>query len=53
VTAKISKLSIKGKCRIFEVGVSYSGRTYKEGKKIDWKDGLSAIKCIIRYNLFD
>jgi len=40
------------KCRIYEVGISYSGRTYAEGKKIGWKDGLWAIKCILKYNLF-
>ena len=48
VTAKISKLN----CRIYEVGVSYYGRTYKEGKKIGWKDGISAIFCIIKYGIF-
>jgi hypothetical protein len=48
ITAKISKLNI----RIYEVGISYSGRTYKEGKKIGWKDGISAIRCILKYNLF-
>jgi glycosyltransferase involved in cell wall biosynthesis len=48
ITAKISKLNI---C-IYEVGISYSGRTYKEGKKISWKDGISAIRCILKYNLF-
>jgi glycosyltransferase involved in cell wall biosynthesis len=47
ITAKISKMN----CRIYEVGVSYSGRTYAEGKKIDWKDGLWAIWCILKYNL--
>ncbi len=47
-TAKISRLGL----RIYEVGVSYSGRTYKEGKKINWKDGLRAIYVILRYNLF-
>jgi len=47
VTAKISKL----KCNIYEVGISYYGRTYKQGKKITWKDGLSALRCIIKYNL--
>lgn len=47
VTAKVAKLG----CRIYEVGVSYSGRTYAEGKKINWKDGLSALRCIIQYNL--
>ena len=52
VTAKIAKLAKKGKCSIYEVGVSYFGRTYHEGKKITWKDGLSALVCIIRYNLF-
>ncbi len=48
ITAKISKL----KCRVYEVGVSYHGRTYEEGKKITWRDGLRAIYCIIRYNVF-
>jgi len=46
VTAKISKIS---KIRIYEVGISYYGRTYEEGKKINWKDGFHAIYCIIRY----
>jgi glycosyltransferase involved in cell wall biosynthesis len=41
------------KFRIYEVGISYSGRTYQEGKKINWKDGLAAIWHIIRFNLFD
>lgn len=50
VTSKISK--IKG-IRIYEVGISYYGRTYLEGKKINWKDGFKAIYCIIRYNLFN
>ncbi|MFH7242161.1 MAG: glycosyltransferase family 2 protein [Spirulina sp.] len=48
ITAKIAKLN----CRIYEVGISYYGRTYKEGKKIGWKDGVRAIYCILRYNLF-
>ena len=48
ITAKISKLN----CRIYEVGVSYYGRTYDEGKKIGWRDGIRAIYCIIKYNLF-
>jgi glycosyltransferase involved in cell wall biosynthesis len=48
ITAKVSKLG----CRIYEVGISYSGRTYHEGKKINWKDGVSAIRCIVKYNLF-
>lgn len=49
VTAKIAK--IPG-IRIYEVGISYYGRTYAEGKKINWKDGFRAIYCIIRYGLF-
>ena len=49
VTAKISKKKI----RIFEVGISYYGRKYEEGKKITWKDGISAIRCIVKYNLFN
>lgn len=47
ITAKIAKLN----CRIYEVGISYSGRTYAEGKKINWKDGFWAIWCILKYNL--
>ncbi len=48
ITSKIAKI----KCiRIYEVGISYYGRTYLEGKKINWKDGFKAIYCIIRYNL--
>jgi glycosyltransferase involved in cell wall biosynthesis len=47
ITAKVAKL----KLRIYEVGISYSGRTYSEGKKIGWKDGLSAVRCILKYNL--
>jgi glycosyltransferase involved in cell wall biosynthesis len=48
VTAKISKIP---KIRIYEVGVSYYGRTYDEGKKINWKDGFRALYCIVRYGL--
>jgi len=48
VTAKVSKIP---KIRIYEVGVSYYGRTYEEGKKINWKDGFRAIYCILRYGL--
>ncbi len=48
ITAKVAKL----KCRIYEVGISYYGRTYEEGKKIGWKDGFRAFYCIIKYNLF-
>jgi glycosyltransferase involved in cell wall biosynthesis len=47
ITAKVAKQG----CRIYEVGISYYGRTYKEGKKIGWKDGVRAIYCILRYNL--
>ena len=48
ITAKIARKDY----RIYEVGISYYGRTYKEGKKIGWKDGLQAIWCILKYNLF-
>lgn len=47
ITAKVAKL----RCRVYEVGISYSGRTYDEGKKINWKDGVRAIWCILKYNL--
>jgi glycosyltransferase involved in cell wall biosynthesis len=50
VTAKISNL--KPRLRIYEVGISYYGRTYEEGKKIGWQDGFRALYCIIKYNLF-
>jgi ATP-dependent phosphoenolpyruvate carboxykinase len=46
----IAKLARTG-CRIYEVGISYSGRTYAEGKKINWKDGFRAIYAIFKYNL--
>lgn len=49
VTARISKL--KG-IRIYEVGISYYGRTYEEGKKIGWRDGFRALYCIAKYNIF-
>jgi len=49
VTAKISRIP---NIRIYEVGISYYGRTYNEGKKISWKDGFRAIYCIIKYNIF-
>lgn len=49
VTAKISRLK---DIRIYEVGISYYGRSYNEGKKINWKDGIRAIYCILKYNLF-
>ncbi|MBK6283371.1 MAG: glycosyltransferase family 2 protein [Draconibacterium sp.] len=49
VTAKISRIP---KIRIYEVGISYYGRTYEEGKKIGWKDGIRAFWCILKYNVF-
>jgi len=48
VTAKVARLD----CRIYEVGISYYGRTYAEGKKIGWRDGVRAIYAILKYNLF-
>jgi len=48
VTAKVSRIP---KIRIYEVGISYYGRTFEEGKKINWKDGFRAIYCILKYNL--
>lgn len=47
ITAKVAKLH----CRIYEVGISYYGRTYDEGKKIGWRDGVRAIYCIVKYGL--
>ena len=47
ITAKIAKLKV----RIFEVGITYYGRTYEEGKKIGWKDGIKAAWCILKYNI--
>ena len=49
ITAKVSRMG----CRIYEVGISYSGRTYSEGKKIGWRDGFRAIWCILKYNLLE
>ncbi len=48
ITAKVAKMG----CRIYEVGISYYGRNYAEGKKIGWKDGFRAFYCILKYNLF-
>ena len=48
ITAKVARM----RCRIYEVGISYFGRTYEEGKKIGWKDGVQAIWCILKYNLW-
>ncbi|MDJ0849618.1 MAG: glycosyltransferase family 2 protein [Myxococcota bacterium] len=47
ITAKVARAG----CRIYEVGISYSGRTYQEGKKIGWRDGVRAVWCILKYNL--
>jgi len=47
ITAKVARLG----CRIYEVGISYTGRTYDEGKKINWKDGIRALWCIFKYAL--
>ena len=49
VTAKIARIK---DIRVYEVGISYYGRTYEEGKKIGWKDGFRAIYCILKYGLF-
>lgn len=49
ITAKVARLGV----RIYEVAISYHGRTYAEGKKIGWKDGFSALRCILKYNLLD
>jgi len=48
ITAKVARMRL----RIYEIGISYSGRTYEEGKKINWKDGFRAIYCIFKYNIF-
>jgi hypothetical protein len=48
ITAKIARK----KARIYEVGISYAGRTYEEGKKITWRDGVRAIYAILKYNFF-
>jgi hypothetical protein len=47
ITAKVARLG----ARVYEVGISYYGRTYEEGKKIGWRDGLRALWCILKYNL--
>jgi glycosyltransferase involved in cell wall biosynthesis len=48
ITAKVAKAG----CRVYEVGISYNGRTYEEGKKIGWRDGVRAVYVIVKYNLF-
>ena len=47
ITAKLARMG----CRVYEVGISYRGRTYAEGKKINWRDGVRAIYAIVKYNL--
>ena len=49
LTAKVARLGV----RVYEVAISYSGRTYAEGKKVSWQDGVDALRCIIQYNLID
>jgi hypothetical protein len=49
LTAKVAR----GRWRVFEVGIRYAGRTYGEGKKITWRDGLSALMAIVRFRFFD
>jgi hypothetical protein len=49
ITARVARRG----CRIYEMSISYSGRTYEEGKKIGWRDGLKALWCIVRYGLMD
>ena len=48
ITAKVAKLRV----RLYEVGIAYYGRTYAEGKKVNWRDGVRAIYCVVKYNLF-
>jgi glycosyltransferase involved in cell wall biosynthesis len=52
LTAKIARLTRTEDIKVYEVGISYNGRAYSEGKKIGWKDGVSALRCIVKYNLF-
>jgi hypothetical protein len=47
ITAKVARLGVP----IYEVAISYSGRTYAQGKKVNWRDGFSALRCILKYNL--
>ena len=49
LTAKVARLGV----RVYEMAISYSGRTYEQGKKITWRDGLDALRCIIQYNVLD
>jgi glycosyltransferase involved in cell wall biosynthesis len=52
ITVKLSKLVSKNKLKFYETSISYNGRTYAEGKKITWRDGLRAIYCLIKYSFF-
>lgn len=52
MTAKVARLAKRNKCRVYEIGISYSGRVYSEGKKIGWRDGVWAFYCVLKYNLF-
>lgn len=52
ITAKVAKLAKRGECRIYEVGISYFGRTYAEGKKINWRDGVIALWYVVKFNIF-
>lgn len=52
MTAKVARLAKRNKCRVYEIGISYSGRVYAEGKKIGWRDGVWAFYCVLKYNLF-
>ncbi|HPX30659.1 MAG TPA: hypothetical protein PKW92_06230, partial [Smithella sp.] len=54
ITAKIARMRLNGRhLRVYETGISYAGRTYEEGKKINWKDAVSAIFQIIRFRFMD
>src|SRR5690606_37773612 len=48
ITAKIART----RCRVYEIGIAYHGRTYEEGKKIGWRDGFRPLYCIVKYNVF-
>jgi hypothetical protein len=52
IEVELTALVARHKFRVYEVGISYKGRTYEEGKKINWKDGIAAIWHILRFNLF-
>ena len=52
IEPELTAKAAKKRCRIYEVGISYYGRSYGEGKKITWKDGIKALYVIVRYSLF-